>query len=423
MPTPLLLSRRFAPLFWCQFFAAFNDNLLKNALVFLILFHIGGADAEALITFAAAVFIAPYFFLSALGGQLADRYDKAVVARRLKLAEIGVALIAVAGFSLHSIYILFVALFLFGVIASLFGPIKYGILPDHLERSELPAGNALVEGATFIAILLGTILGGLAAHRGGDPASFGFLMILFSLACWGASMFIPPTGEAAPDLVIRHNVLASTASLLNHLRDDKRIWWGAFVTSWFWLAGSVVAVAMQPLVKNSLGGTEEVITTCNAIFAISIAIGSGLAAWLAAGRIILLPTLIAAVLLGLFALDIGISTYGAQPIPGLDGYWAIFGSGRGVRFVIDLAGLAISGGLFIVPVFAAVQSWAGADRRARVIAGVNVLNAGFMAASAAIVAVLQGAADMSTPGVFILLGSASLLVAVAIGRTMPANAL
>ena len=131
----LLLSRRFAPLFWCQFFSAFNDNFLKNALVFLILFKIGGSAAESLITLAAAVFIAPYFFLSALGGEIADRYDKAVVAQRLKLCEIGVAVIAVVGFCLHSVPILFVALFLFGVIGSLFGPIKYGILPDHAATS------------------------------------------------------------------------------------------------------------------------------------------------------------------------------------------------------------------------------------------------------------------------------------------------
>jgi len=129
------MTRRFAPLFRTQFFSAFSDNFLKNSLVFLILFHIGGSDAEALITLAAAVFISPYFFLSALGGQLADRYDKAVVARRLKFAEIGVAFIAVFGFSVHSVPVLFLALFLFGVIASLFGPIKYGILPDHLQRS------------------------------------------------------------------------------------------------------------------------------------------------------------------------------------------------------------------------------------------------------------------------------------------------
>src|SRR5436853_504364 len=192
MSTSLLMTRRFAPLFWCQFFSAFSDNFLKNSLVFLILFHIGGGNAEALISLAAAVFIAPYFFLSGLGGELADRYDKAKVAQRLKFVEIGIAFVAVAGFALHSVFILFVALFLMGVIASLFGPIKYGILPEHLARSELPAGNALVEGATFIAILLGTIVGGIAAKDGGDPARFSFLMIVFSVMCWGASLFIPP---------------------------------------------------------------------------------------------------------------------------------------------------------------------------------------------------------------------------------------
>jgi acyl-[acyl-carrier-protein]-phospholipid O-acyltransferase / long-chain-fatty-acid--[acyl-carrier-protein] ligase len=430
MSSSLLMTRRFAPLFWTQFFAAFSDNFLKQALIFLVLFKIAGPTAHVLVTLAPAVFIFPYFFLSAFGGEMADRYDKARVAQRIKLAEIGVSAVAVLGFWLHTlsqdaiaVSLLFLSLFGFGVCGALFGPIKYGILPDHLARSELPAGNALVEGATFIAILLGTIVGGIAAQNGGDPASFGFLMIIFSLACWAASLFIPPTGQGAPNLVIRRNVLASPVSLLNHLRDDRRIWWGAFVTSWFWLAGAVVTVVMQPLVKEVLGGTEEVITTCNATFAVSIAIGSGLAAWLAAGRIILLPTLIASVLLGLFALDIGLSTMGAQPIAGLAGYWGIFKSGRGIRFLADLAGLAISGGLFIVPVFAAVQSWAGPDRRARVIAGVNVLNAGFMAASAAIVAVLQGAAGLSTSGVFVVLGVGSLIVAVAIGRTMPTNAL
>src|SRR5262249_51231827 len=182
------------------------------------------------------------------------------------------------------------------------------------------------------------------AQNGGDPAKFGFLMIIFSLMCWGASLFIPPTGEAAPDLVIRGNVLVSTVSLIKHLRDDRRIWWGAFVTSWFWVAGAAIATVMQPLVKNVLGGTEEVIITCNAIFAISVAIGSGLAAWLAAGRIILLPTLMGAVLLAIFAIDVGLSTISARPIDGLHGYWDIFKSVRGIRFIGDLAGLAISGG-------------------------------------------------------------------------------
>src|SRR3954447_17094942 len=424
MSSSLLLTRRFAPLFWTQFFSAFSDNFLKNALVFLILFSptISPSNAESLITLAAAVFIAPYFFLSALGGEMADRYDKALIAQRLKLGEIGVALVGVLGFATHSVFIMFIALFLFGVIGSLFGPIKYGILPDHLQRSELPAANALVEGATFIAILLGLIVGGLAAKDGGNTAAFGMLLILFSLMCWTSSLFIPPTGEAAPDLVIRPNVFTSTASLIRHLRDDRRIWWGAMVTSWFWLVGAVSLSLLPPMVKNILGGAEEVVTVCLAIFSVSIAIGSGLAAWLAAGRIILLPTLIGAVLLGLFAIDLGWSTHGAAPIPGLDGYLAILGSVRGLRFALDLAGLAIAGGLFIVPTFAAVQAWAGADRRARVVAAVNVLNAAFMAGSTVIVAILQKS-GMTTSQLFILLGIASLLVAIAVGRTMPASAL
>src|SRR5947209_6265263 len=422
MSSSLLMTRRFAPLFWCQFFSAFSDNFIKSSLVFLILFHIGGPVGAALIALTAAVFISPYFFLSALGGELADRYDKALVAQRLKFSEIGIALIAVLGFALNSVPLLFLVLFLFGVVAALFGPIKYGILPDHLARSELPAGNALVEGATFIAILLGTIVGGIAAKDGGDPAHFAFLMIVFSLLCWGASLFIPRTGQAAPDLKVQANVLRSTIGLLNFLREDWRLWWGALVTSWFWLVGAVSLSLMPPLVKNVLGGNEEVVTACLAIFSIFIAVGSGLAAWLAAGRIILLPTVIGAVLLGLFAIDLGFSTLGVSPIPGLDGYLAVFTSGRGTRLAIDLAGLAIAGGLFIVPTFAAVQAWAGADRRARVVAAVNVLNAAFMAGSTVMVAVLQ-TAGMTTSQLFLLLGSASLVVAIAVGRTMPASAL
>jgi acyl-[acyl-carrier-protein]-phospholipid O-acyltransferase/long-chain-fatty-acid--[acyl-carrier-protein] ligase len=423
MSSSLLLTRRFAPLFWCQFFSAFSDNFLKNALVFLLVYALAGSAADALTQLAAAIFIAPYFFLSALGGEVADRFDKARVAQRLKLAEIAVAVVAVIGFAVHSVLILFIALFLYGVIGSLFGPIKYGILPDHLARSELPTGNALVEGATFIAILLGLIVGGMAAKGGGDPTSFALLMIVFSLACWGSSLLIPPTGEAAPDLAIRWNIAASTWDLLKHLRDDRRIWWGAMVTSWFWLVGAVVVGLLVPLVKNVLGGAEEVGETCLAVFSVSIAIGSGLAAWLAAGRIILLPTLIGAVLIGLFSIDLGWSTTGVAPIPGLTGYFSLFTTGRGLHVAIDLAGLAIAGGLFIVPTFAAVQAWAGADRRARVIAAVNVLNAAFMAGSTVAVAALQWATGLGTPGVFIMLGVAGLGVAFVIGRTMPASAL
>ncbi|HWF97478.1 MAG TPA: acyl-[ACP]--phospholipid O-acyltransferase [Xanthobacteraceae bacterium] len=422
MSSSLLLTRRFAPLFWTQFFSAFSDNFLKNSLVFLLLFNLG-RDAEALITLAGAVFISPYFFLSAFGGEFADRHDKAWVAQRLKLAEIGISVLAVAGFALHSVIILFIALFLFGVIGSLFGPIKYGILPDHLARSELPAANALVEGATFIAILLGTIVAGLAAKEGGDPTQFALLMIVFSLLCWGSSLLIPPTGEAAPGLVVRWNIAASTWDLMKHLRDDRRIWWGAFVTCWFWVVGALALALLPPLVKNELGGDEAAVTACFAIFSVAIAVGSGLAAWLAAGRIILLPTLLGAFLLGLFAIDLGWATFGSVPAAEPVGIAAMFSTFRDIRVALDLAGMAIAGGLYIVPTFAAVQAWAGADRRARVVAGVNVLNAAFMVGSALVVALLQTAAGMTTPSLFLLLGAGSLFVTVWIGRTMPASAL
>jgi len=418
---PLMLSSRFAPLFWCQFFSAFNDNYLKNALVFLILFHLGagsGQQAETLITLAGATFIAPYFFLSALGGEIADRFDKAHVAQRLKLVEIVVAGIAVSGFLLHSLPLLFLALFGFGVIGSLFGPIKYGILPDHLARHELPAGNALVESATFIAILLGTIAGGLAARDGGDPATFSGLVMVFALLCWGASLLIPETGEAAPNLRINRNIAVSTWSLIVHLRSDRRLWWGAMVTSWFWLCGIVALSLLPPLVKNLVGGNEQSVTAYLAIFSISVALGSALAAWLAAGRIILLPTLFGAVILGLSALHIGFSVYGVAPTQSYAGPLEILTSLRGLNVAFGLVGLAIGGGLFIVPSFAAVQAWSGPERRARVIAGVNVLNALFMTIGTLTVAALQSN-GVTPPMLFIGLGLSNFIVAIVIGVTMP----
>jgi acyl-[acyl-carrier-protein]-phospholipid O-acyltransferase/long-chain-fatty-acid--[acyl-carrier-protein] ligase len=421
MFTTLMTTRRFAPLFWCQFFSAFNDNFLKNSLVFLILFKLSGADSESLITLAGAALMFPFFILSAIGGEVADRYDKATVAQRLKLAEIGVAAIAVGGFWLHSIPLLFVALFLFGVIEAMFGPIKYGILPDHLVRSELPAGNALIESATFIAILAGTIAGGLTARDGPDQALFASVMMVFALACWVAALLIPPTGRAAPELKIDFNIARSTFRLLAALKADRRLWWGGLVVSWFWLVGAVSLSLLPPLVKTVIGGDDSVITAFLAVFAIGIGVGSGLASWLAHGRIVLFPTLLAAFLLALFALDLGWVTWNVTPA-GPVGLAGVFGSGRGLHIAVDLAGLAIAGGLFIVPVFSAVQAWAGADRRARIIAAVNVLNAAFMTVAGVGVALVQQT-GVTPSMLFLAIGLANFLVAVAIALTMPTSAL
>ena len=417
--TPLLLSRRFAPLFWCQFFAAFNDNFLKTALVFLILFR-GRADAGALITTASAIFIAPYFVLSGLGGELADRYDKARVAQVIKFVEIFVALIAVLGYARESLPILFSALCGFGVLASLFGPMKYGILPDHLPRERLTGANALIEGATFVAILLGTIAGGLAAHRGG-PFGFAPLVIAVAFAAWVAALLIPPSGQGAPHLRVRPNVIASTFAMLRHLRGDARLWWGALVASWFWLVGIVVLSLLPPLIKTLIGGDEATVTAYLALFTVAVAIGSALAARLSSGRTVLGITVVGAALLGAFSIDLGIATFGVTPAVALQPPGTALASWLGLRVAIDLCAVAIAGGLFIVPAFAALQAWAGADTRARTIAGVNVLNAGFMTVATVVVALLQKQ-GVTLPVLFMGLGVLTLGVALAVWKTQPLSA-
>ena len=303
---------------------------------------------------------------------------------------------------------LFCALAGFGVIAALFGPIKYGILPDHLARAELPAGNALVEGATFVAILSGTIVGGLAARGGGDVAGFAALVMGFAFACWIAALFIPPTGEGAPRLKIAINIAASSAAMIRHLRADPRLWWGAMVTSWFWLIGIVVLSLLPPLIKTLIGGNEDTVTAYLALFSIAVGAGSALAAMIARGRIVLGTTLAGCLLLGAFALDLGLATYGVAPARWhrVRRAWC-FHRRWASASPFDLVGLAIAGGLFIVPAFAAVQAWAGADYRARTVAAVNVLNAAFMTGATIAVAIMQKY-GVTVPALFLMIGAATL---------------
>ncbi|OYU49856.1 MAG: acyl-[ACP]--phospholipid O-acyltransferase [Rhizobiales bacterium PAR1] len=418
----LLKTRRFAPLFWTQFFSAFNDNFLKNALVFLILYGIGGENANVLVTLAGAIFIAPFFLLSGLGGEIADRFDKALVAQRLKLVEILAAGLAVAGFAAQSVTILFVSLFLFGVIAALFGPIKYGILPDHLRPEELPGGNALVEGATFAAILAGTIVGGIAVQGGGSVLLFGGLIMAFAVCCYGASLLIPKTGSAAPELAINPNIFASTGGLLRELWADTRLWHAGIIVSIFWMVGAVVMSLLPPLVKDLMGGSEGVVSLYLAVFAISIAVGSGIGSFLSSGRIVLLPVPVAGLLMGAFALDLAWVTHGLSHAGDGLSITAFFAKTSAWRIAVDLGGLAIAGGIFIVPSFAAAQAWAPKDKRARIIAAINVLNAAFMVVGALGIGFLQKA-GLSFSQLFIVVGLVCIGSAIWIFRILPTNPL
>jgi len=420
MFTKLMSARRFAPLFWCQFFSAFNDNFVRQMLAMLILFRLGEQAAGSLITLAVGIFIAPSLILSALGGEIADSHDKAVIARRLKFAEIGVQMVAAAGFWFGSLPLLYAALFGLGVIAALFGPIKYGILPDHLETQELPAGNALIEGATFLAILCGLVVGGYAADHARDPSGVVAQLMVIAVLCWGASRFIPATGAAAPHLRPTANVFASTGRLIKELATDPRLWTGGIAVSWFWMTGAIALSLVPVLIKTRIGGGIDVETAISALFAVGIALGSVLAAVTAHGRIRLLPVPLSGLVMAAFLLDLGAATLGLPKAVGEVTLGAFFTSAAGIRIAIDVTGLAAAGGMFVVPIFSAVQAWAGEDRRARVIAAVNILNAVFIVGGTLVVSALQ-AAGASEPALLLALGLLNGFFALWLFRALPGS--
>lgn len=416
----LLLSRRFAPMFWCQFFAALNDNFVKTALSLLVLYKLGEERGQVMVTLAGVALIAPFFILSALGGEIADRFDKATVARNLKLVEIPVAGLAAAGFYFDNVALLFAALTGFGILAALFGPIKYGILPVHLKIDELSPGNALIEGATFLAILLGTIAGGamlsfmMEANTAVVPAVAAAILLLATLS-WIAARFIQKTGSAAPDLVITRNPVTSTVHLIADLRTNAQVWQGAVINGWFWLVGALTLALLPSLIMGHIGGAPAVYTAALLTFTVSIALGSLLAAELSKSRPNLALVPIGALVMGLSLIALAwISGALVKSDPPLT-LAGLVASPSGIKVLICLALLAVGGGLFVVPSFAAVQSWAPEDRRARVVAGCNVLSAAYMTGASLVMAALQSY-GVKLPVLLAGLGMLSLVVAALVFR-------
>ena len=404
----LLRARRFAGLFWCQFFSVFNDNFVRNMLAMLILFRLGESGAGPLITLAVGIFMAPSLLLSGLGGEMADAHDKAWLARRLKFAEILVQIIAGAGLFLSSLPLLYTALFGLGVISALFGPVKYGILPDLLAKHELMAGNALVEAATFVAIFLGLIAGGLSA-KGRAPEGTVVQLMAIAAACFAASLFIPSVERAAPKLRANPNVLASTFALVREVAEDATLWARTLAVSWFWMSGAVALSLVPVVVRNKTGGGIEVETAVSALFALGIGIGSIAAAVIAHGRIYLKPVPFAALGMAAFLIDLGAATF-FLPVATVEvGLAEFFRSAGGIRIGFDVAGLACAGGLFVVPLFTAIQADAATDRRARIVGGVNILNAAFIVLGVLATAMLQSRiAGVTEPVLLAALGVMNL---------------
>ena len=421
----MISSRRFAPLFWTQFLGAFNDNFLKNVLVFLILFQVASGQSAALVTLAGAIFMAPFLLLSALGGEMADRLDKGWLAEKLKLFEIGAATVAVVGLAFSSVTVLMLALFLFGVGSALFGPIKYGILPDHLPRRELPQANAWIEGATFVAILLGTIVGGLASWAGLTVASFAPAMIGLSILAWWAARHIPRTGPAAPNLDVDRNVFRSTWRLVSELKGDRRLWVAGLMSAWFWLVGAIMLAVLPTTVRDILGGGELAVTAYLAVFAIAIAVGSAIAAWFMQGRMVLLPAPVGTALMALFGLDLAFQLSGVGPAPEAlanNDLLSFFATQSTIHVAFDLAGLAIAGAFLVVPTFTAVQDWAPEEKRARTVAAVNIVGAALMVIGGAVVAGMQ-ALGATVPVVLLFLSALNALAAWWMFRNLPTSPL
>lgn len=407
----LLRARRFAALFWCQFFSVFNDNFVRNMIAMLILFRLGESQTGPLITLAIGTFIAPSLLLSGLGGELADAHDKAWVARRLKFAEILVQLVAVAGLLLSSLALLYAALFGLGVISALFGPIKYGILPDLLAKEELLAGNALVEAATFMAIFLGLIAGGLSI-TGRTPAGTVLQLLAIAFVVFGASLFIPATERAAPGLRPNYNILASTWAFLSELTRDPILWPRAVAISCFWMSGAVALSLVPLVVRDKTGGGIEAETAVSALFALGIGTGSLAAVVLARGRIYLKSVPFAAMGMAAFLIDLGAVTYLLPMTKAQLSLGEFLSSAAGLRLALDVTGLSCAGGLFVVPLFTAVQADAPKDHRARIVGGVNILNSAFMVAGVLTAALLQShIIGVSEPVLLVVLGLLNLGVA------------
>jgi len=417
----LLRQRRFAPFFWTQFLGAANDNVYKNALVIFVAYHAAARsslDANTLVNLAAGLFILPFVLLSATAGQLADKYEKSRVIRYIKLFEIAIMAVGLAGFLLQSLVLLFLALGLMGVHSSLFGPVKYAILPQHLTSEELVGGNGLVEMGTFVAILLGTIAGGvLVAIPGIGPVLAGAAAIAIAVAGWLVSRGIPLTPAVAPALRINWNPFTETWRNLRFAYGTRVLWLSMLGISWFWFYGATFLTQFPNFAKDTLGGNEHVVTFLLALFSIGIGAGSLLCERLSGRKVEIGLVPFGSLGLTLFAVDlffatrdmharemVGIGAFLSQP-----GHW---------RVVADLLLIGLFGGFYIVPLYALIQERSNPAYRSRIIAANNILNALFMVASAGLAIVLLGE-GLTIPMLFLTTGLLNAAVAFFIYKLVP----
>ncbi len=429
----LLGEQRFGPLFWTQFLGAANDNLFKFAFTLLATYHAaqwGGGNGATAGFMIGAVFIAPFLLFSATSGQLADKLERGGLMRFVKNLEIAVMVLAAVGFISQSALVLYVCVFLMGLHSTLFGPVKYAYLPQHLKDHELVGGNGLVEMGTFVAILLGTMAGGLLVKSGeSGPAWVAAACVLVALMGRVAAHFIPHSPAPDPTLAINWNPFLETWRNLRVAARDRSVFHSLLGISWLWFFGSIFLTAITPFARDVLRGDENVVTLLLAVFSIGIGLGA-LACERLSGRKVeigLVP--FGSIGMTLFAVDLWLASSGVIPAPDngirgqapsgtLAGIQAFLSEPGSLRVLFDLFALAFSSGLYSVPLYALIQSRSEASHRARIIAANNILNALFMIVAALMAKALLDA-GLTLPQLFLVVAFMNAAVAAYIYMLVP----
>ena len=410
----LLKTKRFAPFFGTQFFGAFNDNVFKNALMLFVAFgtiQVAALSTSVVINIASGLFILPFFLFSATAGQLADKYDKAQLTRWIKAIEIGIMVFAAIAFYLKSLPLLLILLFLMGSQSSFFGPVKYSIIPQHLSAREIVGGNALVEMGTFVAILLGTIAGGTLTRVSNASLWLGLTLVGVALAGWLVSRKIPAAPAGAPQLKIDWHPIRQTWNTLAAARRKKAVFLAMLAISWFWFIGAAYLTQMPNFTKIILNGSAHVVTLLLAMFSIGIGTGSLLCEKLSGRKVELGLVPFGMLGLGLFGVDL-VFAYNPVDTAELLTISGFLKTPGAIRVLVDLLMIGIFGGLFVVPLFAYVQTRTATTERARMIAANNILNALLMVASSVTGVLLLGVFKLTIPQFFLILAGANILVGI-----------
>ena len=425
----LLGTRRFLPFFLTQFLGAFNDNLFRNAVVVSITFGAAAAsNAGVLANLAQGLFILPFFLFSALSGQLADKYEKSMLIRQSRLAEVVLMCCGAVALYVGKVPFMLGVIFMLGVLATIFGPLKYSLMPQHLRQSELVGGNALVDAGTFIAILVGTIAGGLLApdaSEGGagnnDDANFAAAatMVAVAVLMYLCSRAIPRAEPTDPALKINFNPLSSTWEVIRFAAKSRTIFLSLLGISWFWLVGALLLAQLPAYAKDVIGGDKTVYTLLLAAFSVGTALGSLACERLSGHKVEIGLVPLGSIGMTLCLVDLyfehpGVHAAGAAVLSWTEflaaGYWDI---------TLDCALMGMFGGLFIVPLYALILQRSAESHRARIIACNNIMNAGFMVFAALLAIAWLEVLDYTIPQLFILAGVLNAIVATYIYMLVP----